>query len=112
MVTKNLSLFMLSKINATLKSFKHSLFLTLSLVKNFTSKKTQFFETLLLDYICFRFQFRSFSFNKNGGGRQKMICDVDFCLKETECSSKTDVEQITCPNFDAGYDWKKGPELL
>ena len=41
-----------------------------------------------------------------------MICDVDFCIKETECSSKTDVKQITCPTTVDGYDWKKGPELL
>ena len=41
-----------------------------------------------------------------------MICDVDFCIKETECSSKTDVEHITCPTSVDGYDWKKGPELL
>ena len=51
METKNLNSFMLSKINATLKSFKHSLFLILSLVKNFISEKTEIFETFFLNEI-------------------------------------------------------------
>ena len=59
-----------------------------------------------------RFMFRSFSFNKRSGGRQKMICDVDFCLKQSECHPKTLAENIKCPAGEESHEWKKGPNLL
>lgn len=59
-----------------------------------------------------RFLFRSFSFNKRSGGKQKMICDVDFCLKDSECVPNTLAENIECPTGEESHDWKKGPNLL
>jgi len=53
----------------------------------------------------FRFTFRSFSFNDNGNGKQKISCDVVFCLKETECANETDPADSIC-NYASPHKWK------
>jgi len=54
----------------------------------------------------FKFTYKSFSFNDSGGGEQKISCDIQFCLKDTECSTQTDLANLSC---DGGskYKWAK-----
>ena len=44
-----------------------------------------------------RFTFKSFSFNEAGNGRQKITCNINFCLKDNnECENETDLAKLTC----------------
>merc|ERR1712227_315418 len=59
----------------------------------------------------FDFQYRSFSFNTAGNGKQKLACDINFCLNtETACLAKVEASNINCPKT-IEYGWRKGPEL-
>merc|ERR1719392_433632 len=59
----------------------------------------------------FDFQYRSFSFNTAGNGKQKLSCDINFCLNsESACLAKTQAANINCPNT-VEYGWQKGPEI-
>jgi len=54
----------------------------------------------------FRFSYKSFSFNSAGNGKQKIECDVTFCLTDgDECST---LAVSSCPNGagDAAYQWQ------
>merc|ERR1711868_351504 len=44
----------------------------------------------------FKFEFKSFSFNAAGTGSQKISCNINFCLKETECAAETAKTGLNC----------------
>merc|ERR1712227_597800 len=44
----------------------------------------------------FKFEFKSFSFNAAGAGSQKISCNINFCLKETECAAETAKTGLNC----------------
>jgi len=56
----------------------------------------------------FRFQYDSFSFNTDGGGKHRICCDVEFCLVEN-CAAETGQAAITCPAgpSETPYEWEK-----
>jgi len=53
----------------------------------------------------FTFTFRSFSFNNSGNGKQKISCDVVFCLKDSECANETDPADSICV-YESPHKWK------
>merc|ERR1712227_662075 len=54
----------------------------------------------------FKFSFLSFAFNSDGSGTQRIACDINFCLTATECSSETDLADLSC-NGAALHVWRK-----
>merc|ERR1712136_604504 len=44
----------------------------------------------------FKFEFKSFSFNAAGNGSQMITCNINFCLKETECAAETAKTGLNC----------------
>ena len=80
----------------------------------------------------FRFSFKSFSFNAEGNGSQKLSCNINFCLigknqkliffsqrvqisiqklskiflDENECATATDSTKLVCNN-GTPYQWAK-----
>ena len=58
-----------------------------------------------------RFEYRSFSFFKNTGGRQKIACDVSFCLIGEECDEMTHKDNIKCSDFTDDNDLDEISEL-
>ena len=59
----------------------------------------------------YRFEYDSFSFNTDGGGKHRICCDVEFCLKD-DCASQTAAAAINCPLGEAAYGWEKVTDLL
>jgi len=54
----------------------------------------------------FKFSYSSFSFKESGAGKQKISCDIKFCMKADECSTKTDLVDQTC-DASSSYKWAK-----
>ena len=52
----------------------------------------------------FRFTFKSFSFNAAGNGSQKLSCNINFCLKDTECAAETAITGLSC-NINEAEKW-------
>ena len=57
----------------------------------------------IFDFVIFfpllKFTFKSFSFNEAGNERQKITCNINFCLKDNnECENETDLAKLlsTC----------------
>jgi len=65
----------------------------------------------LISTANFDFEYKSFSFNTAGNGKQKLSCVINFCLNtETTCLDETKSANINCPNTSV-YDWEKGSDL-
>lgn len=51
----------------------------------------------LLSKMILRFEYRSFSFNEDYNGSQKLSCNIKFCLKDNNaCLAQLKSNQITC----------------
>merc|ERR1711868_122807 len=62
--------------------------------------------TNMLSTSDFKFEFKSFSFNAAGNGSQKLSCNINFCLKETECAAETAKTGLTC-DYAQALKWVK-----
>jgi len=54
----------------------------------------------------FKFSLLSFAFSESGAGTHKIACDINFCLTASECSSETDLADLSCDG-DTAHKWKK-----
>merc|ERR1712157_447005 len=57
----------------------------------------------------FRFSFETFSFDANGERKQRLLCEISFCVVGDECDKIKRAEKA-CDTENI-FDWKKAAEI-